>query len=98
MSEMGDLKFTTAGEYLEDQETYSWHRIHKAEANIEDQITEWVFDHVLEHFGVEEVTDLTDSQIAEIDHFRNEVLNEYSVMQAGYSNLINFWESENTEL
>lgn len=75
---------------------YDWPRIHKAEDNIENQIVDWVFEHVQEHFGVEDVADLTDAQIAEIDEFRNE-LHDYSVMQVGYSALISYHESQTYE-
>jgi len=75
---------------------YDWPRIHKAEENIEHQVTEWVYDHVFEHFGVDEVTELTEEDIQEVEAFRDE-LNEYSCMGIGYSNLINNWESEKWE-
>lgn len=75
---------------------YEWPRIHKAEENIEMQVTDWVYEHVFEHFGVDEVTELTKEDIQEIESFRDE-LNEYSPMQWGYSNLINVWENETLE-
>ena len=75
---------------------YKWPRIHKAEENIEHQVTEWVYDHVFEHFGVEEVTELTEEDVQEVQAFWDS-LNEYSCMGIGYSNLINNWESEKWE-
>lgn len=77
--------------------TYEWPRIHKAEENIESTITEWVFDHVFEHFGVDDVSELTLEMVQEIESFRDEKLNEFSPMQWGYSNLINQWESADWE-
>ena len=74
--------------------TYEWPRIYKAEENIEQQVTEWVTEHVCEFFEVECVTELTKEQINAVEAFREEV-NEYSPMQIGYSNVINQWESEN---
>lgn len=71
---------------------YDWPRIYKAEENIENQVIDWVFEHVCEHFGIEEITDLTDAQIAEIDEFRSE-LHEYSIMNIGYTALINHHEA-----
>jgi len=73
---------------------YEWPRIHKAEENIEHQVTEWVTEHVCEFFEVDCITELTQEQISEVDAFRDE-LNEYSPMQIGYSNVINQWEMEN---
>lgn len=74
--------------------SYDYPRIHKAEENIEHQVTEWVSEHVCEFFGVEEISELTEDQIAEVEAFRNE-LNEYSPMQIGYSNILGQWEMEN---
>ena len=76
---------------------YDWSKIYKAEENIEMQITEWVYEHVLEHFGVDEVTDLTEENILEVQAFWDN-LNEYSCMNIGYSSLINNWEAENGEM
>lgn len=73
---------------------YEWPRIHKAEENIEHQVTEWVTEHVCEFFEVEEISDLTEEQIDEVIAFQEE-LNEYSPMQIGYSNVVNQWEMEN---
>lgn len=72
--------------------SYEYPRIHKAEENIEHIVTEWVEEHVLEHFGVDDIESLTEDEIDDILAFRDD-LNEYSPMQIGYSNLINYWES-----
>jgi len=73
---------------------YDWPKIYKAEENIEMQVTDWVYEHVLEYFGVDEVTDLTEENILEVQAFWDN-LNEYSCMSVGYSSLINNWEAEN---
>tara|TARA_B100001057_G_C22781696_1_gene923913 strand:+ start:73 stop:330 length:258 start_codon:yes stop_codon:yes gene_type:complete len=75
---------------------FEWHRIHKWEDNIESQVTDSVYEYVLEYYGVEEITDLTQEQIEEISGFREE-LNDYSPMQWGFSNLVNNWENEQYE-
>jgi len=75
---------------------YDWPKIHKAEENIEMQVTDWVYEHVLEHFGVEEVTDLTKENILEVQAFWDS-LHESNCMSIGYSSLINHWECENGE-
>ena len=74
--------------------SYDYPRIHKAEENIERQVTEWVEEHILEFFGVDEISELTEDQVDEVIAFRED-LNEYSPMQIGYSNVISMWESEN---
>ena len=75
---------------------FEWHRIHKWEDNIESQVTDSVYEYVLEYYRVVEITDLTQEQIEEISGFREE-LNDYSPMQWGFSNLVNNWENEQYE-
>ena len=78
---------------------FEWGRIHKWEENHERNITEDVYEYVCEHYGIDDVEELNGDQLAEIEAFREE-LNDYSVMQIGFSNLINYvedvhWEKEN---
>jgi hypothetical protein len=79
--------------------SFDWLRIHKWEENIEAQVTDSVYDYVCEFYSIEDVEELTHEQLLEVERFRDE-LNEYSVMQIGFSNLINHvesihWEKEN---
>ena len=74
--------------------SYDWARIHKVEDNLMMDINELVWQHVLEHYGVDEIEDLSEEQIGEIESFRNCRLGEYSILQGGYSNLISMWESQ----
>lgn len=76
--------------------SFEWPRIHKWEERIESDVTDSVYEYVMEHYGVDEITELTEEQIKEVEDFRDE-LNEYSPMQWGFSNLINHWESETWE-
>jgi hypothetical protein len=71
--------------------SFEWNRIHKWEENHERSITEDVEEFICEHYGVESIEELTQDQIEELEIFRSE-LNEYSVMQIGFSNVINNWE------
>jgi hypothetical protein len=73
---------------------FEWGRIHKWEENYERDITEDVRTYICEHYSVEEITELTEEQITEVQAFRDE-LNEYSVMQWGFSNIYSEWEMEN---
>jgi hypothetical protein len=73
--------------------SFEWNRIHKWEENHEHSITEDVYEYVLEYYGVESVEELTQEQIDEVQAYRDE-LNEYSIMQIGFGNLINQWESQ----
>jgi len=73
---------------------FEWGRIYKWEENYERDITEDVRTQVCEHYGVGEITELTEEQMNEVQAFRDE-LNEYSVMQWGFSNIYSEWEMEN---
>jgi hypothetical protein len=74
--------------------SFEWNRIHKWEENYERDITDDVRTQVCEHYDVEEITELTEEQINEVQAFRDD-LNEYSVMQWGFSNIYSEWEMEN---
>ena len=50
---------------------FEWNRIHKWEENHEVSITEDVLEYVLEAYGVSEVGELTQEQIAEIEEVTN---------------------------
>ena len=76
---------------------FEWDRIHKHEENIEREVTELVEEFVLQYYDAEYIEDLTEEQINDIDNFRNNDLNEYSVMQIGFSNVINAWEDADYE-
>ena len=71
-----------------------WHRVHKVEDNLCQEISELVYDHVLEFYGVDAIEELTQEQIDEVDTYRSNRLGEYSVLQVGYSDVINLWESQ----
>ena len=74
--------------------SYEVNRVHKVEENFCREICEFVYDHVLEYFGVDAVEELTQEQIDEVDSYRSCQLGEYSVLQVGYSDIINMWESQ----
>jgi len=73
---------------------FEWHRIHKWEENIESEVTDAVEQQIMEHYAVDDITTLTEEQMNEVMAFREE-LNEYSVMQWGFSNIYSQWEMEN---
>jgi len=68
---------------------FSWDRIHKWEEDYERDITNDVIEYVCEFFTVDDIFDLTQDQINEIENFCNNDISEYSVMQIGFSNLLN---------
>ena len=67
--------------------SFEWNRIHKWEENIEREVSDAVYEYVCEFYDVEDIDQLTLEQAAEIQAFRDE-LNEYSVMQIGFSNIL----------
>jgi hypothetical protein len=68
--------------------SFEWNRIYKWEENVERNVTNSVYEYVCEHYGIDDVEKLDGDQLSEIEAFREE-LNQYSVMQIGFSNLIN---------
>ena len=72
---------------------FHWDRMYKHEENIERDITERVEEYVCEFYNVETIFDLTENNIDDLESFANNDLNEYSVMQVGFRNIINNWES-----
>lgn len=77
--------------------SFDWPRMHKWEENIERDVTDAVEEQVMEQYGVDDISDLTKEQMAEIQAWREEHVSEYSPMNWGFSNLYNRWEDENYE-
>lgn len=78
------------------EEGFYWYRTHKVDEWVEREMIECVWEYVSEFYGVEEVIDLTEEQIAEVEAFRED-LNEYSPLHYGFSWLISTHESESWE-
>lgn len=72
---------------------FEWNRIYKWEENHERDITESVEQYIFEYYGVGDIEELSKEQIEEVDTWRSENLHEYNIMQVGFSNLVNHWES-----
>jgi len=77
--------------------SFEWPRMHKWEENIEREVTDGVEEHVMEHYSVDDIANLTKEQIAEIQTWREEHVSEYSPMNWGFSNVYHRWEEENYE-
>jgi len=75
---------------------FVWNRAHKWEENIERDVTDGLIELIQEHYGVDEVYELSEDQIDEVMVFRDE-LSEYSPLQIAFSNVYNYWESEQNE-
>lgn len=72
--------------------SFDWYKRYKLEEWVEREVTESVYDYVLDYYQVSEVDELTENQIEELREFMDEVL-EYSPIRIGFSNLLNDWES-----
>jgi uncharacterized protein YpuA (DUF1002 family) len=68
---------------------FEWGRIHKWEENHERNIIEDVEEYVCEYYEVDDIFNLTEEQVNDITNFRNNDLNEYSVMQVGFNDILN---------
>jgi hypothetical protein len=66
---------------------FIWPRIHKYEENFERSIIDSVYGYIFQYYGIEEIEQLTKEQISQIEEFKSE-LNEYSVLQIGFSDLL----------
>jgi len=66
---------------------FEWRKMYKSEDNIEYQINDIVYDTILSHYEVDEISDLTEENIKEVQSFYDD-MNEYSVMCIGFVNLI----------
>ena len=71
--------------------SFEWNRMYKWEENHERNITEDVEEYICRHYNMKYIEELTQNQIEELEVFRSE-LNEYSIMQIGFSNVINNWK------
>ena len=71
------------------------HRAHKMMDWVESEVTEWAEGIVFEHYGVEEVTELTRDQIEEIAAEADRLDEDYGdIISLGFFNIVRWWESE----
>ena len=77
--------------------SFEWNRIHKVEDWIEREMTEAVEDYICDYYGIDDTDDMTEEQFNSVDRFRNDILNEYSALQYGFSNVLNSWENSQWE-
>ncbi len=74
---------------------FSWHRMHKHEEQIENDVYDRVMTQILEHYEIEDLSELTEEQWAEIHKWQEENVSEYSPMNMGFSDCYNQWEMQN---
>ena len=78
------------------QQSEFYVKLHKWADNIENTLTEWAHESVEEHYGVDDILDLNQSQIQELrDWVELNSESGYNYITIGFTNIINYWESEN---
>ena len=77
--------------------SFEWHRMHKHEEQIENDVYERVSEQILEHYGLEDLSELTEEQWIEIHKWQEENVSEYSPMNMGFSDCYNQWENASYE-
>lgn len=77
-------------------ETYKLGRPYKWIENIEREVTDELWEDIMGHFDIEEVTDLTEDNINEIQAYRDEIEDDgyLDILSMGLGNIINWWENE----
>jgi hypothetical protein len=78
-------------------EPFKVHRPGKMLDWIENHVTEWAEQLVLEHFGADTIGELTRDQIDEVVVESDEVSDFDSTLGLGFRNVISTWENENDE-
>ena len=76
------------------EEKFKVYKAHKLMDWIENEVTEWAFERVTEHFGVDEVETLTQEQIEEVIE-EMETFDDWCY--TGLRNVVSMWENENDE-
>jgi hypothetical protein len=69
--------------------------MHKHEEQIENDVYDRVQTQLLEHYEIEELSELTEAQWVEIHKWQKENVSEYSPMNLGFSDCYNQWEMHN---
>ena len=66
-------------------------------AQIENDVYDRVQTQLLEHYEIEDISELTEAQWTEIHKWQEENVSEYSPMNMGFSDCYNQWENSNYE-
>jgi len=79
------------------EEKFKVYKAHKMLDWIENEVTEWAYGLVTEHFGVDSPEELTREQIDEVIEQWEELVEYDGMLGLGFRNVINTWENENEE-
>ena len=75
---------------------FEWFKLYKWEEQIEREISDRVFDYILDFYKVEHVADLSKEQMDEVLVFMEEMWQE-SPVRLGFTNFYNDWEDATWE-
>lgn len=77
-------------------ETFEIRRPHKWVENLEHQITDGIWEDVREWFNVDDIINLTESNIEELEMYHAELTEDryLDMISIGIRNIINWWENE----
>ena len=79
------------------EEKFEIHRAHKMLEWLENEVTEWAYGLIQEHFGIDCPSELNREQIDEVIE-QWDAMSEYDGLLAlGIRNAIGTWENENDE-
>ncbi len=73
---------------------FEWHRMHKHEEQIENDVYDRVQTQLLEHYEIEDIGELSKEQMDQVMAWREEHVSEYSPMYGGFADCYNQWENE----
>ena len=79
-------------------EPFKIYKAHKMLDRIENEVTEWAYSLVTEHFGVETPAELTRDQLDEVVVEYYEISEYDGTLGMGVLNVIRMWEDENEEI
>ena len=77
-------------------DTFEVAKPYKRIQNIEREITDGLWVDISEHFGVEEISDLTEDNIDDLEAYHTELLEDryLDLISIGIRNIIDWWENE----
>lgn len=78
-------------------EKFKVYKAHKMLDWIEGEVTEWAYNHIQEHFGVDCPSELTREQLDEVISEWEELSEYDGMLGLGFRNAISVWENEHDE-
>tara|TARA_Y100000389_G_scaffold201976_1_gene246042 strand:+ start:2601 stop:2855 length:255 start_codon:yes stop_codon:yes gene_type:complete len=78
-------------------DVFEIHKPHKMMDWIENQVNDWAYERMQDHFGVESPEELSREQIDQVIKAHEDLIETYDVLAMGLRNVISTWENENDE-